>query len=152
MTPSPVRSVLAVVATAVLIAGCGSTAGADAPPPSSPPGGAVIVANGQAFDRAELSVPAGHEFPLLFENRESAPHNVNILDVASGESLFAGEIFGGSGTRTYQVPAIPAGTYRFRCDVHPDMAGTLIAVASAPAPAPAPGSPAPQVNGDSPAP
>jgi plastocyanin len=27
----------------------------------------------------------------------------------------------------YEVPAIPAGTHRFRCDVHPEMAGTVTA-------------------------
>jgi hypothetical protein len=26
---------------------------------------------------------------------------------------------------TYDVPALPAGTYSFRCDVHPDMSGEL---------------------------
>jgi plastocyanin len=25
------------------------------------------------------------------------------------------------------VPAIPAGTHKFRCDVHPQMSGTVIA-------------------------
>ena len=40
--------------------GCAAAAG---PPPSAPPSGAVITANGLAFDRQELDVPAGRAFP-----------------------------------------------------------------------------------------
>jgi plastocyanin len=29
------------------------------------------------------------------------------------------------GTQTYDVPALPAGTYSFVCSVHPNMVGTL---------------------------
>jgi plastocyanin len=86
----------------------------------------VITAQNIAFDRGQLAVPAGRPFQLLFENREGAPHNVRIYDDVD-QPLFVGEIFGGPGSRTYEVPAIPAGTHRFRCDVHPDMAGTVIA-------------------------
>jgi plastocyanin len=124
------------VLTTVVMIGCGATVGAEEPPPSAPPGGLVVVANGMAFDRAELTVPADIEFALLFENRESAPHNVAILDPESGQSFFAGEVFGGAASRIYTVPAIRAGVYAFRCDVHPNMAGTLTAVAPSPAPAP----------------
>ena len=114
---------------------CGAATAVGGPPPSAPPGGAVITASNIAFDRAELVVPSDHEFPLVFENRESAPHNVSVVDEASGQALFTGEIFGGVDSRTYLVPAIPPGTYRFLCDVHPTMAGTLIAAAIAAAPA-----------------
>ena len=38
-----------------------------------------------------------------------------------------GEIFNGVETRTYDVPALPAGTYGFVCTVHPNMTGTLTA-------------------------
>ena len=65
-------------------------------------------------------------FHLLFDNRDSAPHNVTILD-ANGESTFVGETFGGPASRIYAIPALAAGTYRFRCDVHTDMTGSLVA-------------------------
>ena len=52
-----------------------------------------------------------------------------VLAVA-GLVIGAGEIFGGVASRTYAVPAIPPGTYRFLCDVHPTMVGTLIATVS----------------------
>jgi len=84
----------------------------------------VIVAQGLAFDRTRLEIPAEAVAPLLFENREGAPHNVTILDEA-GTPKFVGETFSGPAFRTYSVPPLPAGSYRFRCDVHTDMAGTL---------------------------
>ncbi len=107
-----------------MLAACTSATGAGGSPPPAPSGGAVITAQGMAFDRQELTLPAGRPFQLLFENWESAPHNVTIYDEAVDQPLFVGEIFGGPGSRTYDVPPIPAGTYHFRCDVHPGMAGS----------------------------
>jgi plastocyanin len=115
----------AALLAAALLAACTNAAGITGPPPTAPPGGAVIVAQGVAFDRAQLIVPAGTSFALLFENRDGALHNVTIYDDAGGQPLFVGEVFAGPGSRSYPVPAIPAGTHRFRCDVHPQMSGTL---------------------------
>ena len=106
---------------------CSAAARRDGPPPSAPAGGAVIVARDLAFDQTRLEVPAGVAFALLFENRDGAPHNVAILDPPDDHAVFTGEIFGGPGSRTYTVPAIAAGTYKFRCDVHPEMTGTVVA-------------------------
>ena len=39
--------------------------------------------------------------------------------------MLKGEIFNGAATKTYQVPALGAGTYTFVCSVHPNMTGTL---------------------------
>jgi plastocyanin len=124
------------ILVAVLVVACGTTAGVADPAPSAPPDGVVIVASGMAFDRAEVTIPADRAFPLLFENRDGAPHNVTVLDSSSGQPVLAGEVFGGHDSRTYQVPALNPGRYPFRCDVHPDMAGTLIANGPSPAPAP----------------
>jgi plastocyanin len=116
------------VAVAALFAACSSSTGSAslAPPPTPPSGGAVIVAEDQRFDRSRLDLPAGVAVPLLFENRDASPHNITIVD-GQGASVFAGEIFGGKGDRTYAIPALATGTYTFRCDVHPDMDGTLVA-------------------------
>ena len=116
----------AILLAASLLASC-TTAGAGGPAPSAPAGGAVITAANTAFDRTTLDVPAGQPFKLLFESREGAPHNVRIYGENVDQALFVGEVFGGPGSRTYEVPAIPSGTYRFRCDVHPDMAGSVVA-------------------------
>jgi plastocyanin len=124
---SPIlRTALVLLAGSLLVA-CTSTASPAGSPPTPPPGGTIITALGVAFDRTELAVPAGKPFPLLFENRDGAPHNVSIYDEAGAQPLFVGEIFGGPGSRTYDVPPIPAGAHRFRCDVHPEMAGTVVA-------------------------
>jgi plastocyanin len=115
------------VLAASLLIGCNTSTGTAAAPPSAPSGGAVITAQNIAFDRAQLVVPAGRPFQLLFENREGAPHNVTIYDDGGAPPLFVGETFGGPGSRTYEVPSIPAGTHKFRCDVHPQMTGTVTA-------------------------
>ncbi len=103
---------------------------AGGPAPSAPPDGAVIVASNMSFDRAELMVPADRPFQLLFENRDGAPHNVTVLEAANDYTLFVGDVFSGAASRLYDIPAIAPGTYRFRCDVHPDMAGTIVAETS----------------------
>ena len=110
-----------------LIVACSTASGGDGSPPSAPADGAVIVAHGVAFDRTRLDVPAGIAFDLLFENRDGAPHNVTIIEQGDDRPLFVGEIFEGPGSRTYPVPPLTAGTYRFRCDVHTEMAGTVVA-------------------------
>jgi plastocyanin len=127
MTAARVGLSIASIVVATVATGCSAAAGNDGQPPSVPAGGAVIVARDLAFDRARLEIPAGVAFALLFENRDGAPHNVAILDGADRHPLFTGEIFGGPGSRTYAVPAIAAGTHAFRCDVHPEMAGTVVA-------------------------
>ena len=40
--------------------------------------------------------------------------------------LFKGDLLSGPATTTYKVDALPAGTYFFRCDVHPQMNGTFV--------------------------
>ena len=98
--------------------------------PQSPGAGVVeirIVAQNIAFDLAEFSVPANTPFRIVFENLDAGvPHNVAIYQgQASGPILFQGDIFNGFATRTYEVPALPAGDHYFQCDVHPNMNGTV---------------------------
>lgn len=104
------------------------------PEPSQPASGGPsadvvqIGANQLAFDQAELRAPADRPFSLVFENREPVPHNVAIYtDASAAQALFVGEIFAGPAERTYAVPALPAGSYFYRCDVHPvQMVGTIV--------------------------
>ena len=89
-------------------------------------GGLTIAASGLVFDVTELVGPADEATTLEFDNQDAGiPHNVSIID--AGTPLFTGEIFNGPAAMVYDLPPIPAGTYDFRCDVHPNMAGTYVA-------------------------
>jgi plastocyanin len=72
-----------------------------------------------AFDRDCLAAPAGAAFTIRFDNRDQDTHNVDILDHPGGTSLFQGKVIAGLTTITYKVDALFAGTYYFRCDIHP---------------------------------
>ena len=90
----------------------------------------VCAFDDQAFVPSSLDVPAGEPLVVAFENDDDAvPHNVAIYtDDSAAQSLFVGDLVDGPATVTYDVPALDPGVYYFRCDVHPQMDGTLEAV------------------------
>ena len=95
-----------------------------------PPGVDVVLVcafDETAFIPSDLVAPAGEAFEIEFDNRdEGVPHNVAVYeDDSAEESLFVGDLVEGPTTITYDVPALDAGEYYFRCDVHPAMSGTL---------------------------
>jgi plastocyanin len=122
---------VALATVAFAAAACGSSS-AGAPSPASPaapadPNAPVITAKDLKFDQTEVAVPAGKAFQVTFTNLESAPHNLAIYtDASTSTAVSVGEIFS-NGTKVQDVPALDAGTYFFRCDVHPDMKGALVA-------------------------
>jgi plastocyanin/uncharacterized membrane protein len=81
----------------------------------------------QRFIPSTLAVPAGEPFVVAFRNEDGGvPHNVGIYrDDSAEESLFVGDLVDGPTTVTYELPALDPGAYFFRCDVHPQMNGTL---------------------------
>jgi plastocyanin len=88
--------------------------------------GVAIAAQDIAFDTSELTLPAGGEAAIDFDNRDPGiPHNVAIYTEAGGDALFQGQIITGPATITYRFPAPEAGRYYFQCDVHPQMNGTV---------------------------
>jgi plastocyanin len=107
-----------------------SAAPASAAPDPTPSGASTgttlhIGAQNIQFDTDHLTAPAGQGWVLEFANNDpGVPHNVEILD-ATGASVFKGTIVTGPTKVSYQVPPLAAGTYRFLCDVHPTMTGTL---------------------------
>jgi plastocyanin len=143
---------LALVVVAAIATACTSSsqpawtyAAPTSPPPSQPaasgsaapaseapgsPGAGIgtvqISANNIAFEQTTVSAPAGTAFVITFDNKEAQPHNIQIKD-GSGTSMFKGDIVQGPKQVDYQVPALPAGSYTFVCDVHPNMTGTLTA-------------------------
>jgi len=130
--PKGARRTFAIGAFVLAIAGlaaCSPTIGSSsASAVVDSPGSPTITARGLRFDRTELVVPAGRAFSLVFDNEDGASHNVAIYDDQSAQtSRFVGEIFGGPASRVYAIPALQAGTYFLRCDVHHDMSGTVVA-------------------------
>jgi plastocyanin len=100
---------------------------ASAAPSSSGSAATVIklVAANVSFDQSQLQAPAGKPFQIAFTNNDaSVQHNVQIKG-ADGSDKFKGALLTGPGSTTYDIPALPAGTYTFSCVVHPTMTGTL---------------------------
>ena len=97
-----------------------------APASQAPQGDAVITAQNTEFTTTDVTVPAGKPFKLEFDNKDSQPHNV-VFEDASGKKLFEGAIVTGPVVTVYDVPALPSGTYKFVCAVHPTMTGTATA-------------------------
>ena len=83
------------------------------------------MAGNLAFDKECLAAPADSAFTIRFDNADAGvPHNVSVL--SGGTSLFRGQIATGPEVATYRVNALRAGTFEFRCDVHPQMRGTFV--------------------------
>jgi cytochrome c oxidase subunit II len=84
-----------------------------------------LTAQNVAFQETNLSAAPDVPFTIAFSNQDAGTsHNVDIQD-STGKSVFRGQVFAGPGTQNYAVPALAAGTYKFVCDVHPSMTGTL---------------------------
>lgn len=133
-----VTLVLGLLSLAALLAACSGATAADATPGPVSPGGpgtpgagagaVVVVAKDLSFTTPQITVPAGKAFDLTFDNQDGAPHNVAIYtDSSASTKVSIGEIFGGPGQRSQSVPALTAGRYFFRCDVHQNMTGTIVA-------------------------
>jgi plastocyanin len=104
--------------------GLGGSGAAPPPPSGCAPARTIHVqASGLKFDTDCLAAPADTPFTIVFDNQDPDQHNVAIYDGST--NLFRGAIFGGPKTETYSVPALPAGTYKFQCDVHTFMNGTF---------------------------
>jgi plastocyanin/uncharacterized membrane protein len=95
--------------------------------PSSDADVTVCAFDDQRFVPGELTAPSGEPLAIRFLNEdEGVQHNVAIyVDDSATESLFVGDLIQGPEMVAYEVPALDAGSYYFRCDVHPQMEGTL---------------------------
>jgi plastocyanin len=110
--------------------GSGTSTGTGTSAATCSPKGAdlALMAEGMQFTTDCLAAPAGKPFTITFMNHDTGvPHNVSIYkDASATEALFKGDLVTGPATFTYKVGALPAGTYFFRCDVHPAMSGTFV--------------------------
>ncbi len=121
-----------------LFAGCSSSPSTTTPSSggtSTTPGqgGAVTIdlaAQNLAFDKTTITVPAGASVTINFNNKDTGvSHNFALYTNSSASSsIFVGQTVAGPGTTSYKFTApSKAGSYFFRCDVHPTtMTGTFI--------------------------
>ena len=126
--PSPPSS--AAPSAAGSAAASGSPAVSASAASSAAPSGATgsvinLKAQNLAFDPKSLTAPAGAAFQIAFDNQDNATlHDVVIKD-AGGKEVFKGDLITGVAQKSYNVPALQAGSYTFVCTVHPTMTGTL---------------------------
>jgi plastocyanin len=119
----------------VLLAACGGDSDADLPALATeaadlqPQAELTVVAEDLEFDTDTIVVPAGQEVSITLDNQDSGTlHNIAVYTEGEDrQTIYEGELFNGTETRTYTFTAPPAGVYLFRCDAHPDMNGAFIA-------------------------
>jgi plastocyanin len=114
-SPTPLPSIAVVIVT---------------PIPNAPDSKTVVklVAAHVRWVPTTLTAPAGQVWHVEIDNQDGPPEHHNFV-VASGktvpERIYQSPNFN-EGTFTFDVPALPAGSYLFICTVHPDvMTGTL---------------------------
>jgi len=73
-----------------------------------------------------LRVAAGVAFRIELKNGDEEPHTFSIYGEVD-EVIFAGQEVAAGTDFTYDVPALAGGTYKFQCDVHPEMFGQVFA-------------------------
>jgi plastocyanin len=114
--------VIALLCVGVLAA-CSSEAGPTAREPTDPH--LSVVAKGYAFDPPELPMVADQTTLIYFTNEDGEKHDIAIYTSQdSSTTLFSGELIG-KGSTVYEVPGLAAGSYAFKCTVHPVMTGSV---------------------------
>lgn len=97
------------------------------PPPAPPAGGTLtVVAINLAFDRTSLSAAPG-SITIIFNNEDKAiAHNIHFIAKAGGLTVGITETRPGPATDTLSLGTLAAGSYFYKCDVHPTtMTGVL---------------------------
>ena len=98
---------------------------------SCTPTGSSITLTAQhiKWDKTCIAAVAGQPIKVTIINKDAGiAHNFAIwVSSALKKRLFQTGNLNGPATKSYTVPALPAGKYYFQCDVHgPAMSGTLI--------------------------
>lgn len=101
-------------------------------PPPAPSGAGVIdvAAKDIAFDKLELTTPAGAPFVIAFTNNDpaSVTHDIDIKSPDGGSTIQDTTPIPGGQQTQYSYEPLEPGTYPFFCSVHPtvpSMNGTL---------------------------
>ncbi|MFB3764577.1 MAG: cupredoxin domain-containing protein [Methanotrichaceae archaeon] len=81
-----------------------------------------LMAKNIAFNASKITVPAGAQVTINFDNQDGGvPHNFALYQSSSStNAIFKGEIITGPRKTAYSftAPSKP-GTYYFQCDIHP---------------------------------
>lgn len=121
-------TVLAIVG--VLLASAGALAASKGErkvekPESAAAGEIAVTARNIAFDKKDIELKADAESQISFTNKDApTPHNIAILS-DGGQVIFRGQLATEKTPVTYSFKAPAAGKYKFQCDVHPNMNGTV---------------------------
>ena len=100
-----------------------------APLPTAPSGGGApsdtalsITAENLMFSTGSLTAAASSPITVQLDNRDAGVlHNFAVYsDRSLSQKLFGGDLRTGPGSVEYAFTTPAAGTYFFRCDVHPD--------------------------------
>ncbi len=116
---SPARGLTCLAAGALLataLAGCGSSSSGGSPAA----GPDTVIIKGFAFSPSSLTVPVGTKVTFLMED-SGVQHNVT----STGATTFANSPNLDKG-QNYTVTFSKAGTYTYKCSIHPSMTGTVI--------------------------
>ncbi|HVT22593.1 MAG TPA: multicopper oxidase domain-containing protein [Mycobacteriales bacterium] len=111
-------------------AATGSLTAHDVPSAAGPLSGAVVVGPGGASTGyyTQVSVMTAGS-PLTFINLDQLAHTVtSVARKPDGTPLFNGNALPGKTVRVAGASKLPAGTYQFYCQFHPNMTGTLVVV------------------------
>lgn len=138
-TTSRLRHLAALAALPLVVAACGNDDDQSlAPVPDTttipvvtteaaelPPADPVVVAEGIAFTDDTLTLPAGDEVEVTFQNRDDGtPHSLHIV---AGDVDVATDRIVGDSLAVLTVRIDEPGSYEFFCDVHSEqMRGTVV--------------------------
>jgi plastocyanin/mono/diheme cytochrome c family protein len=89
---------------------------------------APVGAASSGFDPTTLEAKADTAFTWIFDNQDTGVLHNAVIENADGSVVNMGSTapFAGPEKRSYSVPALKAGDYKFICQVHPStMTGTL---------------------------
>ena len=122
------------LAVGLLLAACGSNGTSEPAGSDEPEGTTVSVVDGAVtitaanleFDASVIEATAGEAFTITLVNNDSAPHNLSIYTEDGGEQVVLGATAEGGQTVEIDVSALEAGEYFFKCDIHPDMNGSVV--------------------------
>lgn len=85
------------------------------PPGGSTTGGPAVTMQNFAFNPSKLQVKVGDT--VTWTNQDSAPHTV------TGDAFQSAQLAAGG---TYSFTFDKAGTYAYKCSIHPTMTGTVV--------------------------